>query len=312
VKVPLPIVILGALGVAAGVWWVGTRTQDFRSPPDDQTLAAVRQRIEASLPPPEPPFELRWMGEENSQAPPTPKLPDVPKPDIDLGDRSVAPELGTYSDQAFKGFGHLSKLASLLETSGESQRALLAWERVLDQPGFTKENAALAAAAVKRLRQDLPEWNVDPAAAIPVVIHIEAAASQAAALEEALADVARTIERASSGILVVTAEVVANENDGLAEAITPVAMRLAGGGEQSGASTEVLSFRIKSPEQLSEQAGAKVFQLLSNYLERAPHLEHPSPLAEGESAAEAMESRVTRWCWYDFGAALNGTTAPSE
>lgn len=304
----MPVVILSALAVSAGVWWYGSRSMDFLTPPDEETLAAIRQRVEASLPQPDRP-------QDAISVPDDPLAEEVQeeavKPVIDLGDLRSVPGLRAYKELAPKGAEYLADLASILETEGEFQRALLVWERVLDQGGASPEKAERAAFALKRLRPTLPDWNVDPEAAIPVVIHVETAASQANALEEALGEVARTIERASSGILVVAIEVAANPQSAAAESPAPVAMRLAGVGD-AAASTEVLSFRVRSPEQLAEQAGGRVFQLLCNYLERAPGLEPPAPLAEGESAAEAMEFRVTRLSWQDFGAALNDTAVPDE
>jgi len=313
VHVPLPIVIVSALAVSAGAWWYGTRSMDFLTPPDEDTLAAIRQRVEASLPQPDrPPDAISVPDESPAGTRPDEAQEEAVKPVIDLGDLRSVPGLRAYREVAPKGVEYLAELASILETEGEFQRALLVWERVLDQGGAPPEKAERAASALRRLRPTLPDWNVDPEGAIPVVIHVETAASQAKALEEALEEVAQTIERASSGILAVTTEVVANPQSAAAEGPAPVAMRLAGGGKGSSASTEVLSFRIGAPEQLAEQAGVRVFQLLCNYLERAPGIEPPAPLAEGESAAEAMEFRVTRLSWQDFGAALNDTAVPDE
>jgi len=308
----LPVVILSALAVSAGVWWYGSRKMDFLTPPDEETLAAIRQRVEASLPQPDRPQDAISVPDDPLAGSRAEEVQEeAVKPVIDLGDLRSVPGLRAYRELAPKGAEYLAELASILETEGEFQRALLVWERVLDQGGASPEKAERAASALKRLRPTLPEWNVDPEGAIPIVIHVETAASQAEALEEALGEVARTIERASSGILVVAIEVAANPQSAAAEGPAPVAMRLAGVGD-AAASTEVLSFRVRSPEQLAEQAGGMVFQLLCNYLERAPGLEPPAPLAEGEPAAEAMEFRVTRLSWQDFGAALNDTAVPDE
>jgi hypothetical protein len=290
--------------VCIGVWWAGTRHKDFLLPPAEGELAAIRERVEASMPEPDRPRDAISVpigarrGIEEV-------LVEQAKPEMELGDLRSLPGLSAYSEVAQKGPDYMAQLASALEAEGELQRALLAWERLMDQSGASPERVEQAAQAVQRLRPALQDWNIDPDQAIPVILHGETAASQADELEAALAEVAHILERASSGILRATSEVVSNVRDPEAQGPSPVAIRLIGGTESSAVSTEVRSFRIESPELLVEQVGASVFLLMRNYLARSAELISPEPLKPGESAAEALEYRITRLAWQEFGLALN-------
>ncbi len=316
-RVPIPLVIFLALAVAAAVWWRETREMDFLTPPTDEELAAIRERVESSIPQPGRPQDaISVPTDPPAPSPPrgdvTPAEPPEAKPVVELGDLSTTPGLRAYAELTPKGAAYLIELASLLESKGEFQRALLAWERVLDLAQATPEQEAVAISALRRLRPTLPDWNIDPEGAIPVVLHAATAKGQAKAVQPGLEQAARVIQRASSGILQVKPEISANPSAASTGGeATPVAVRLAGAGEAS-ASTEVLSFRPGDPEKLADEVMATVFRLVRNYLDRSPMFVTPPPLGDDEAPAEALEYRLTRLAWRDFAAALNLSTPEEE
>ncbi len=312
-RVPWFVVIPAALLVVAVVWWRGTAGMDFLTPPSGEELTAIRQRVEASMPQPDRPRDAISVpgAPLASPAPVRRPVEAPPKPVIDPADLESPLVLPAYAGLGQKGAAYLAALAAALETAGEFQRALLAWERVLDTTEATPEELAAAASATRRLRPGLPRWNDDPEAVIPVVLHAGTASSQAAELEPAMLEVARMLADASSGILQLSHKVTAGQRNAEAAAPAPVAIRLAGAGD-AAPSTEVLSFRVGEPDALVEQLAGSVFQLVRNYLERSGKFTTPPPLAAGESAAEAMEFRISRWVWYDLGHALNPGAADED
>jgi hypothetical protein len=312
-RVPLLIVIPAALLVAAIVWWSGTAGMDFLTPPSGEELTAIRQRVEASMPQPDRPRDAISVPSAPLASPvPVRRPPQAPaKPVADPADLQSPLVLPAYADLGPKGAAYLAAVAAALESGGEFQRALLAWERVLDTAEATPEELAAAVSATRRLRPGLPPWNDDPEAVIRVVLHAGTASSQAAELEPAMLEVAQMLADASSGILQLSHKVTAGQRNVGAAAPAPVAIRLAGAGD-AAPSTEVLSFRVGDPDDLVAQLAGSVFLLVRNYVERSGKFTTPPPLAAGESAAEAMEFRISRWVWHDLGHALNPGAADDD
>ncbi len=308
-RVPLPIAIILSLIVIGVVWWRGTAGIDFLTPPSDAELAAIRNRVEMSL----PQANLRDDAISVPDTPPPLPEPVViekpPEPEIDLGDLSSAPGLSAYAEFGEKGSSYLIELASLLESEGQFQRALLAWERVLDSTDADPAQAAAAMAAARRLRPTLPDWNVDPQGAVSITLHAGTGKKLAASLEPILAQVAKDIGRASSGILAVEISVASGTSSLDEDGPTPVAMWISGTGEGSS-STDVLSFTVKDLETVEPEVMRTVILLVRNHFEKSRTLTAPTVPPRDEPARTALELRVTRLSWQSFGRAL-GPPAPA-
>ncbi len=295
------MVILLVLAVVSGVWWSNTRHLDFLTPPSAAKLQAIRIKVESSLP-------REDQTDDAISVPAVVKAPEPPpvveEPQIDLGDLTTPPTLQSYGELSPQGAAHLIELAAGLEKNGEFQRALLAWERVIDLSPADATQAATAISAIKRLRPTLPEWNPKPEAKIQITLHAGMGKKQAATLTPILEGVARDLEAASSGIVKVTATVAAGKTSTSAKGPTPVALWLAGPDKKSP-STEVLSFTVAVPEALRGDILKTVFQLIRSHLARATKYTPPAALAEGENPQGALNFRITRLCWSEFAAALN-------
>lgn len=300
VRVPIPVVILLVLAVVGGVWWRNTRHMDFMTPPSETRLELIRAQARQSLP------EVKEADEPEEPvvvAPPAPPPPvEPPKPEIDLGDLASPPTLVDYGVRAPQGAPHLIDLATALEEKGEFQRALLAWERVLDLGKPDDDQLTTALSAVKRLRPTLPDWNTKPETTIVITLHAGTGKKLAKTIVPVLEDVARDLERASSGIVKVKTQVTAGKTS--AKGATPVALWLAGPQKKS-ASTEVLSFTVEKPEALREEVLKTVYQLIRAHMARTTAYTPPSASAEGESVQEALSTRVTRLCWSELATSLN-------
>lgn len=301
-RVPIPIVILLALAVVGGVWWNSTRKMEFMTPPSESQLAIVRARAMESIPQPERLGAPTKAPALKKAEPGTPVEQEKP-PGIELGDLESPPTLEAYSDRALDGHAKLAELATALEKEGEFQRSLLAWERSLDLTKPDPTQAATAIAAIRRLRPTLPDWNADPNLAIPVVLHAGTGPAIADALRPALEQVANELTKHSAGILKVTSTLAVGKRTSMKGPV-PVAVWISGPNKDS-ASTDVLSFTVASNEVLAEEIYKTAYQLISGQLKRQNQLTPPADIAQGETAADALPSHITRLSWREFGKSLN-------
>jgi hypothetical protein len=302
VRVPIPLVILLCLAVVGGAWWYGTWNADFLTPPSESELAEIRARAAHALPATHYPEDAIAKAGETPAPPPPPA--EEPKPVIELGDLESPPVLHEYADLANKGAAHLIDLAVLLETEGEFQRALLAWERVIDSAKPDETQTISATSAIKRLRPAIPAWNKDPASSIAITLQAGTGKKTTKLLKPVLEQAALEIEQASAGILKVKAAITAGKDRKADTGPAPVALWLAGPAKDSR-STEVLSFTVGSPESLTEEINKTVFQIICGYLTRAIQLTPPVAIEEGEKPLDALGSHITRRQWHDLGTVLN-------
>jgi hypothetical protein len=305
VRIPIPVVIFLVLAVIAGVWWTSTRQMDFLTPPTEAQLAAIRARVEASNAQPEragdpvaPPVL--------KQADPTAAAPaqDLP-PSIELGDLDSPPTLEAYSERALDGHAKLAELATLLEKEGEFQRSLLAWERSIDLTKPDAGQTATALAAIKRLRPTLPDWNTDPAAGLPVVLHAGTGAAMADTLRPVLEEAAHQLTIASAGILNVSASLAVGKRTA-GKGPVPVALWLSGPAKES-VSTDVLSFTVDAKEILKDEIYKTAFVLISGHMKRSNQFTPIADPVSGETSLDALNANITRLAWREFGKSLNAT-----
>ncbi|MCX6868492.1 MAG: hypothetical protein NTV46_20255 [Verrucomicrobia bacterium] len=302
-RVPNPWVLLLALAVIVSIWWYGIRKTDFLTPPSASKLAEIRAQVEASLPETDHP-------DDAVSAPPVVKEPEPPapvekpKPVIELGDITRTPTLHEYSNLApRKGAAYLMDLAVLLEAKDASQRALLAWERVLDTAKPDRDQAGTAIAAIIRLRPTVPDWNTERAKTIAITLHAGTGKKYVKTLIPVLEKSARELERASAGILKVTTLVHASRGNPTVSGPAPVALWFTGSAKNS-LSTAVLSFTIQSPQSLHDDLRKALFQLLREQLGQNTARTPPVALADREKALDALNSHITRLGWAELGTQL--------
>jgi hypothetical protein len=308
VRVPIPVVILLALSVVGGVWWFYTRNMDFITPPTEARLVEIRQSVESSF------QQTDQWGEpepEPVKYEPPPPPPEPPKPKSDLGDLSLPPLLNSYGERSPEGADHLIELARALEQQGEFQRALLAWERVIDLSKPDGSQTATAISSIKRLRPTLPDWNLKPESAIQIELHAGTGNTLAKTLTPVLEGVARDLERASSGIVKIKATVTAGKTGNSSKAPTPVAIWLTGTGKNTSF-TAVLSFTQNQPAALREEISKTVFLFVRTYLTKATAYSPPAGLGDGENPLDALTYRISRLGWSEFANSLNQAAKKGE
>jgi hypothetical protein len=297
VRIPIPVVILLCLSVVGGAWWYGTRHRDFLTPPPESKLAAVRASVGFPLRPADHPVDP-------PAAPGEPPPGNTPEPALRPGDFDLPPNLAEYREDAVKGAAPLQELAALLETKGQAQRALLAWERAIDSATEDQDQMRTAIASIKRLRAGLSDWNTDPAATLAITLHAGTGKSTASILTPVLEDVAREIERASAGILKVSVSVASGRDIPSTIGPAPVALWLAGPVADSR-SSEVMAFTLDSPEVLHADILRTLFKLIRGYVERTTFLRIPVAISEHEDPADMLQSHITRLAWQELGIRLN-------
>lgn len=304
-RIPILLVIPLSIAAIALAWWTGTRDDDFITPPSEQTLTQIRQRVENSLarPPerdaPATSNPQRGDGQKIVEAPP----PEPPKPAIDPGNLAEAPKLDTYADQAFKGGEYLVELASFLETEGHVLRANLAWERILDSIQPTAEQARAATHAMKRLRPRIAPWNDDPAAAKTIIIQAGTGKNAAKKLKPILDQAAKDIEKASSGILKVKTNITVGKGQTFNDKAPPIALWFSGGAKDAPA-TEALTFTAEEKLDLNAVTNQTLYNILRAYFSRST-LTPPAPAPANEPFQESLEKRITRLTWDRLGSTLN-------
>jgi hypothetical protein len=301
----MPVSILLAVAVCGGVWWFGTRHHDFQQASADSRVKVIRAHAGLPSPPADqPPDEAPQPAGTVQPVEPLAEPPSAPT--VDPGDLNTPPTLALYREGPSANAGDLPGLSAALEARGEIQRALLAAERVIDSSKPDDDQLRTAIDAIRRLRPQVPAWNTEPAAAFPVTLHAGTGKSTAILLEPLLRELANEVERASAGILKVTASVAAGRDIPEDLGPPPVAIWLAGpaGGTHS---TEVLSFMVLSPETLRDELADTLLQLLRGHIGRTTFLRIPESAADKSEPISRLHTHVTRLVWLELGSRLNPT-----
>ncbi|MBG7607957.1 MAG: hypothetical protein IZT59_08035 [Verrucomicrobia bacterium] len=284
------------------IWWAGTHDMDFLTPPSEARLQEIRLEALAALP-------VSTMQDDaiSIRMPlpsPDPTLPEPPKEiiPVDLGDLTTPPVLDTYSNRAPEGSAKLLALASALENQGAFQRALLAYERVLDLSRANPEQIQTATSSIQKLKPTLTLWNTDPDTAQPITIHIGTGEKFSKILPEILENISTDLGNTSSGLLTFSHKLNIGRSIQTNDAPTPVALWITGGGKESP-STDVLSFTTDNPEDLRNDLLKTIFNLIRSHLSKSTAYS-PAPEVIAEPLP-AFETNITRLLWQEFGTLLN-------
>lgn len=268
-------------------------------PPSEDRLALIRKKTAAALPSTDGPHDTDLPDEAVAKIEPTRVSPNRQP-------QQETPQLSEYRNQAIHDPTLLLELARKLETRGNTQRSLLAWERLVDSVASDEARTTEAIVAIMRLRAALPKWNEDPAKAMAITLHIATGKSNAEKLAPVLEEISRELEQASSCILKVSSSVKAGhdvpENVGTA----PIALWLSGSNARSP-STEVLIFTSRPDEVARDQVLKSLFKVIRSYLGRTASILIPlEPSVEADPLA-VIQSRITRLGWLELGSRLNKT-----
>lgn len=216
--------------VSAGLTlWLCIRSRDFLSPPDQEKLTQIREEWENSRPEIPEPFGTVYNNFPQDEVPkasltskekppndPTTSSPDkdkdkkkeeppepVAKIVIPIENLDRSPGLAEYSHFGKKGSKAMVSLTRRLEDRGSFQRALLAWERVIDSSVKNEYYYQSATKSIKRLKENLPPWNPDLSQSIEITFHMGATLSsqESSILQKAIDSLVELVNKSSGNVL---------------------------------------------------------------------------------------------------------------
>jgi hypothetical protein len=301
VRVPwyayLPLILL-TVGLT---WWQGSKKKEFLVPPDEKALAQIRQQTKEELKATDSivqerpilvkPKKLILPEEHKDQG----SLSSL-KPE-EFGDPTVAPGLDGYRALAGKGAMLLAELATQLESRGETQRALLAWERVIDSTEAELAQQDAASLAIQRLRGQLPNWNVDPTATKTVLLHARCGPERNRELEAIFLDIIALLNKASSGLIDFQLKLQPGPKPTKGSPPQPVALWFSGPTVDSVISKTASIPLANSPaEEQKNRLLLAVYKLLRDGSRIRPDLR---PLRDPQSndPVRLLETAITRRTW---------------
>lgn len=313
------ITALLSVATIALVWWNGVKHKDFLTPPSAEVIAMARQSTMASLSAPqgiEPDQPAKAILVKPTKLTlPNPELETVVKEEkealADLGDLTTVPGLDQYADLSEKGAEYVISLATQLETKGELQRALLAWERVIDVVSADSDQRAMASKALTRLTPQLPPWNIDPSATQTIVFQAGCDRDTAEMLEPLMKEVAAMITSSTSGILQVQEKVHAGPRPSKDGPKLPIALWFGGLDPKSQQSKTITIGSEYADATLMRQAlMSSAYKLIRDEIGSQTAFQAPIEWKADQDAAALFSSAVTRLLWQEFGSRLNVIPAP--
>ena len=218
-------------------------------------------------------------------------------PEIDPGDFQTAPGLDEYQDSAELGAAPMLKLAQKLQNAGQVQRAVLAFERILDSTPSGGSATIEAEEALVNLKATLPRWNSDSSAAVALEIHFDTA-RKPESLDGAIATLSELIAVGSGNQCLPSFQIHLSDPPALPLPALPVAMWLTVPGEDpEKPSLAVVTLAPKSDEDLDARLTHGLYRLLARRVTSVGQLSPLPPLMEGEDPENALVNKVTRLAW---------------
>jgi hypothetical protein len=215
--------------------------------------------------------------------------------------QEASPQLADYRDKA-NDPALLLELARQLETQGNPQQSLLAWERLIDSAAPDDARTAEAIQSIKRLRPALPAWNTDPSKTIAITLHAGTSRSSAQTITPALDEIVRDLELASSGILKITPVITAGNDIPQSRGPARIALWLAGSRAEA-CSTGVIVLTVGPAGNIRDEVLKSLLQIIRSQLARSASLVVPA----AANAAESPLESITRLGWLELGSGLNKT-----
>jgi hypothetical protein len=312
-RVPVPIAIAACIIATGAMWYFNTRNQNFTTPPSPETQehTATQWKNSNIQTPSCSPISTDLKNKKATPAPKPPKRPQAPpRPKtLPLGDLDQSPRLSEYGTLGTHGTAAIIQLAHELEKKGAQQRALLAWERVLDTTEPSEDEVQLASQAIKRLSAQLLPWNPDPTSDLTITLHAGATLKESKLLEEALQTTADVISEASGFILKVKTKTSIGKGKPLETPRIPIALWFTRSGTKAGsatAETPPLSF-LADPSlegMLTSQCQAAVYALMRSHLTKATSYSNLPEYPAGVKPDELLKHHVTRLMWREFANSL--------
>lgn len=307
-RVPISITLPACILVAVFVFWLGSQDKEFMEPPTPERLVEISDEWEKSRPniPSPKPINAALLADPTPITPQSPPQVENKKPDsLPPGDFELAPSLTEYGTYGDKGAEAMIQLATLLETKAQYQRALLAWERVIDTSNPNTQERKLATQAIQRLRNNLPPWNPDPTADITLTLHAGATFKEKEPLTSVLKSAAETITVASGHTVKVDTKISFGKSSEIKTPRIPVAIWFsysASSVDGVRAETSPISFMVdpQQPQTLKDQVSYGIYALLRTQLTTKTNFSALPELPSVLQADDLLHYHITRLMWREF------------
>ncbi len=203
-KFPLPIAIPLCILVVVATWMFRAKAYNASlEPPTDQELADAKNSyankegpIQEVQPAHRPAILVKPKIKQEV-------VEQIEKPTVleEMAFVQIAPALDEYRAAGNKGPDYLNLLASQLTEASYGERALLAYERILDSSvvDAIKQDAAIS--KIQSIRTYIPNWVVDPSESTELTLNIEVTKDKTKATEAAMKQITEVMNQASSGLL---------------------------------------------------------------------------------------------------------------
>lgn len=303
------IVLLAVIGTISITWYLRTKNMDFLNPSgvdpsedkENTNIATGGASVQPDIPEAPEPYPIL------PEDPPEPAEPEVtPITEADLGDLETAPGLDAYRDFAREHpADRLFQLSSALRSRGYFQRALLAFERVVDTAEPDSESLVEASLGIAALTLTLPRWNVDPETEIQLTLTLSIACPAPEFLKKNLLDLALTLRESSGDQLEIIPKIL-SKGDANAPTDGPVALWLSPSDDEEVTSSVITARLSNDPELAYPTLALAVFKAIRSSLVRAGY---PRAIDLDLEGPNLLKTQITRLMWRDFALTLDPSPA---
>lgn len=256
---------------------------------------------------PDPETDLPAPVSRVADAGDTPHLPaSEPRANpLEFGDLAAAPGLTEYSEHVPKGAAFIARLAAMLETQGEFQRSLLAWERVIDSTEATVADLEEAGNALERLRPSLPNWNIDPEGDLTILLQFGSTRLPDETFSRVAQEVADFLREDSSDIVAVVPRITTSHFPD-APARSPIAVYFTGPPGTASVQSNVKSVNppLDDPAEIRRDILNAVYLLIQAQISTLEGIRIPQTPTNPEAPERDFTRRLTRLQWKLFADSL--------
>lgn len=307
-RISIPIVVTLSISVALTVWFVSTREMNFAQEPTPEQYVQISEEWEQAKPhigllkTPESHGADAKIEHTNKIVTGHLKKNRDQYPKIDFNLKPTLSEHGILRD---KGSGYLSRFAAQLESEGQQQHALLAWERVIDTTNPNEDQRDLALTSIKRLKSSLPPWNSKTNADISLTLHVGASINHTQALQRALKITADSISKASGGLIHTETKLSLGKQSPNQATSVPIALwlsRPARPSEENRVETNPVSFMADPIDEnaLVSELQAGVYEIVHKHLAKKTSFTKLPKNPTYSQADELIHYHITRLMWREF------------
>ena len=284
-KYAIPILVI----IPISVWIIGTHKYDFMTPKE---IPANKLRPDFASP-----VNREIADSVTARHPPLSEPETPPLPKIEMGNLQTSPDLDEYLLDSESGSAALLHLATRLLQAGQVQRAILAYERILDSTPHESTHRTEAETSLQNLKPSLPLWNPDPSAALPLTINLSTARDPES-LSQSLLTLTKLIRAGSGNLCQPKFQINSAPKPTVELPSLPIALWLTIPGEDAEKpSLAIVSVSPQSKDDLEDALIRALFQMLQSRIQTIGNLTTPIFPNNNPSPQNALLNRITRLAW---------------